>query len=121
MCLRRRAYPRIGFVISGEFHDPYLHLTSEQYAAVAERNGLHVRRIHTEDKAWDFKSRVAFVAFGLVTMVEWTKFLPESERLAFVSDVLDRYRMAVSNQPSEENTFKFYQMDVTLSRGTCST
>ena len=100
-----------------EFHDPYLHLTSEQYAALAERNGLHVRRIHTEDKAWDFKSRGAFVAFSLVTMVEWTKFLPESERLAFVSDVLDRYRTAASNQPSEENTFKFYQMDVTLSRG----
>jgi trans-aconitate 2-methyltransferase len=104
-----------------EFHDPYLHLTSEQYAALAERNSLHVRRIHTEDKAWDFKSRAAFVAFGLVTMVEWTKFLPESERLAFVTDVLDRYRTVVSNQPSEENTFKFYQMDVTLSRGTCTT
>jgi trans-aconitate 2-methyltransferase len=104
-----------------EFHDPYLHLTSEQYAALAERNSLHVRRIHTEDKAWDFKSRGAFVAFSLVTMVEWTKFLPERERLAFVSDVLDRYRTVVSNQPSEENTFKFYQMDVTLSRGTCTT
>ena len=52
-----------------------------------------------------------------MTMVEWTKFLPESERLAFVSDVLDRYRTAASNQPSEENTFKFYQMDVTHSRG----
>ena len=42
------------------------------------------------------------------------------ERLAFVSDVLDRYRTAASNQPSEENTFKFYQMDVTLSRGACA-
>ncbi|HEX2710717.1 MAG TPA: class I SAM-dependent methyltransferase [Candidatus Acidoferrales bacterium] len=98
-----------------EFHAPYLHLTPEQYAALAERNGLHARRIHTEDKAWDFKSRDAFAAFSLVTMVEWTKFLAESERLAFVTDVLDRYRLVVSNQPGEENTFKFYQMDVTLS------
>ena len=51
-----------------------------------------------------------------MTMVEWTKFLPESERLGFVSDVLDRYQTVASNHPSEENTFKFYQMDVTLSR-----
>ena len=27
---------------------------------VAERNGFQVRRIHTEDKSWDFKSRSAF-------------------------------------------------------------
>jgi trans-aconitate 2-methyltransferase len=98
-----------------EFHDPYLHLAPEQYGALAERNGLHVRRIHTEDKAWDFKSRAAFLAFGSVTFVEWTKFLPEGEKLAFVADVLDRYRLAVALHPGEENTFKFYQMDVTLS------
>jgi trans-aconitate 2-methyltransferase len=97
-----------------EFHDPYLHLTPEQYGALAERNGLHIRRIHTEDKAWDFKTRSAFLAFGSVTFVEWTKFLPESERLAFVTDVLDRYQPVATDQPGEENTFKFYQMDVTL-------
>jgi len=97
------------------FHDPYLHLTAEEYAALAERNGLHVRRIHTEDKAWDFKSRSAFLAFGRVTFIEWTQFIPEAERRAFVIDVLDRYRIEVSNQPAEKNTFKFYQMDVTLS------
>jgi len=104
-----------------EFRDPYLHLTPEQYGALAERNGLHVRRVHTEDKAWDFKSRAAFRAFGSVTFVEWTKFIPEGERLAFVIDVLDRYRLRVTNQPGEENTFKFYQMDVTLAPGFCAT
>jgi trans-aconitate 2-methyltransferase len=97
-----------------EFHDPYLHLTPEQYAAMAERNGLHVRRIHTEAKAWDFKSRSAVLAFGLVTFVEWTRFLPEAERPAFAVDVLDRYRSVAADRPGEENTFKFYQMDVTL-------
>jgi trans-aconitate 2-methyltransferase len=98
-----------------KFRDPYLHLTPEQYGALAERSGLRVLGIHTADKAWDFETRSAFVAFGLVTMVEWTKFLPESDRLAFVSDVLNRYREVASNHPGEENTFKFYQMDVTLS------
>ena len=98
-----------------EFHDPYLHLTPEQYGALAERNGLHVCRIHAEDKAWDFKSRSAFLAFGSVTFIAWTQFIPEAKRLAFVTDVLDRYRLVAAEQPGEENTFKFYQMDVTLS------
>jgi trans-aconitate 2-methyltransferase len=99
-----------------QFRDPYLHLTPEQYGAMAEGNGLKVRRIHTEDKTWNFKTRAAFAAFGLVTMVEWTRFLPESHRLAFVTDVLDRYRRVATDQPAEQNTFKFYQMDATLSR-----
>jgi trans-aconitate 2-methyltransferase len=60
------------------FNDPYLHLTPEQYGALAERNGLHVCRIHTEAKAWDFKSRSAFLAFGSVTFIEWTKGSPSS-------------------------------------------
>jgi trans-aconitate 2-methyltransferase len=97
------------------FHDPYLHLTPEEYGALAERNGLHVLRIHTEAKTWDFKSRAAFVAFGSVTFVEWTQFIPEAERLAFVNEVLDHYRNVAADQSGEENTFKFYQMDVTLS------
>lgn len=98
------------------FHDPYLHLTAEQYGALAGKNGLHVERITTSDKAWNFHSRDAFEAFGSVTFVEWSKNLPEEERSAFVQDVLNRYRLEVENQPEEENIFKFYQMDVTLSR-----
>jgi trans-aconitate 2-methyltransferase len=97
------------------FSDPYLHLTPEQYRALAEENGFQVERIHTADKAWDFQSRSAFVAFGSVTFVEWTQFLPEPERLAFVSDVLDRYGSVAADRPGDENTFKFYQMDITLS------
>jgi trans-aconitate 2-methyltransferase len=76
---------------------------------------LQVRRIRTQDKSWDFKSRPAFQAFGSVTFVEWTKFIPEGERLAFVTDVLDRYRVVTADRQDEENTFKFYQMDIALS------
>ena len=47
----------------------------------------------------------------MVTFVEWTKRLPEQQKLAFVNDVLDRYRVVAG----EEGVFKFYQMDVTLS------
>jgi len=99
-----------------DFRDPYLRLTPDQYAGMAEQNGLHVRHIHTADQAWDFKTRAAFVAFGSVTFVEWSQLLPEAERLDFVTDVLDRYQIVAADVPGEENAFKFYQMDVTLSR-----
>jgi hypothetical protein len=99
-----------------DFHDPYLHLTPEQYAALTEENGLRVRQVNTKSNAWDFQSREAFFAFGSVTFVEWTRRLPESERPAFITDVLDRYRAVAASQPGEENTFKFYQMDIRLAR-----
>jgi trans-aconitate 2-methyltransferase len=100
-----------------EFHDPYLHLTPKQYGDLAEKNGFRVLRIHTEAKAWDFKSREAFLAFCAVGCVEWTRRLPAAERPAFINDVLDRYQAIAADRPGEENTFKFYQMDVTLARG----
>jgi trans-aconitate methyltransferase len=96
------------------FQDPYLHLTPEQYAALAQQSGFTVQHMHVEDKAWDFGSRSAFMAFGSVTFVEWTQHLPEAKRLDFVGDVLDRYRRVAAQRPGEENTFKFYQMDITL-------
>ena len=82
---------------------------------MAGQNGLCVRSIHTEDKAWDFQSQAAFVAFGFVTFIEWTQYIPDAERRDFIMDVLDRYRLVAADEPSEENTFKFYQMDITLS------
>jgi trans-aconitate 2-methyltransferase len=97
-----------------EFNDPYLHLTPEQYAAAAERNGLRVLRIHTEAKAWDFKFRPAFFDFSSVGFVEWTRRLPEADRPEFINDVLDHYQLVAADRPGEENTFKFYQMDITL-------
>jgi trans-aconitate 2-methyltransferase len=100
-----------------DFHDPYLHLTPEQYRAAAERNGLRVLRIHTEAKAWDFKSRPAFFAFCSVGFVEWTRCLPEAGRPEFINDVLDRYQSVTADRAGEENTFKFYQMDITLAPG----
>src|SRR5262245_3060179 len=97
-----------------EFHDPYLHLTPEKYAATDAPNGLSVLRIHTEAKAWDFKSRSAFFNFSSVGFVEWTRRLPEIERPNFINDVLDHYQSIAADRPGEENTFKFYQMDIKL-------
>jgi trans-aconitate 2-methyltransferase len=97
------------------FHDPYLHLTVDQYVDLAKRNGFQVCRTHSGARAWDFQSRAAFLAFGSVTFVEWTQHLPEAERIAFVTDVLDRYQKVAADAPGEENLFRFYQMDITLS------
>jgi len=97
------------------FHDPYLHLTPEEYSALAEQHGFKVVRIHTADKSWDFESRGSFAAFGTVTFVEWTQHLPEAVRFDFINDVLDRYQKVACTQSGEENFFRFYQMDVTLS------
>ena len=97
-----------------DFQDPYLRLTQDQYAALAQKSGFRVVHIHTAAKAWDFQSRDAFFAFGTVTFVAWTRFLPDSRKSSFINDVLDRYRRVAADKPGEENTFKFYQMDVTL-------
>ena len=97
-----------------DFHDPYLYLISNDYAVVVERNGFRVLRANTKDHAWDFGSRAAFSAFSEVGCVAWTRRLPEAERPEFINDVLDRYRAVAADGSGEENTFKFYQMDISL-------
>lgn len=99
-----------------KFYDPYLHLAPEECAELAEKCGLRVGRLRTSDKAWDFGSRGAFQAFGEVTFIEWSRMIREAERAAFVTDVLDRYGAVAAPRSDEENTFKFYQMDITLKR-----
>jgi trans-aconitate methyltransferase len=96
------------------FRRPHVHFTPEEYRALAEQAAFRVLRLHVEDKAWDFKTREAFVAFGLATFVEWTQRLPESEWEPFITDVLDRYQFVAADSPQEANTFKFYQLEIEL-------
>ena len=96
------------------FTNPYLHVTPEQYAAAAEHNRFRVESLHSSAKSWDFHTREAFFAVGSVTFVEWTRRLPKSEKPAFINDVLDRYQPVAADTPAEAHTFKFYQLDVTL-------
>jgi trans-aconitate 2-methyltransferase len=98
------------------FRRPYVHFAPEEYRALAEQAGFQVVRLHVVDRAWDFKTREAFVAFGRATFVEWTQHLPESEWETFIMDVLDRYQSVSADNPQEANTFKFYQMEVELRR-----
>lgn len=93
---------------------PYLHPTSEAYRTLVEQNGLKVVRLHVEDKSWNFQTRQAFFQYCQVTLAEWTRFLPDHEWAAFITEILDRYRAIAADNPTENNTFKFYQMEVVL-------
>jgi len=96
------------------FQMPFAHFLPEKYRAFAEQAGFRVVRLHVDDKAWDFQTREAFVAFCRATFIEWTQHLPESEREAFIIDVLDRYQSVAADNPQQAHTFKFYQMEVEL-------
>jgi trans-aconitate 2-methyltransferase len=97
-----------------DFRDPYLRLTEEAYCSLARKSGFRIERVQTESKAWDFGTRAEFFAFSSVTMVEWTKRLPEALRSVFINDVLERYQAVAAEKPGEENTFKFYQMTIVM-------
>ena len=47
-----------------------------------------------------------------MTFVEWTRRIPDGERITFVNDALDNYARVAS--PDEPNVFRFYQMEVVL-------
>jgi trans-aconitate methyltransferase len=96
------------------FQKPYAHFSPEEYQDLARHNGFRVLRMGVEDRAWDFQTREAFVAFGRATFVEWTRYLPESDWPAFITEVLDRYGTVAADSPQEANTFKFYQLEVVL-------
>jgi trans-aconitate 2-methyltransferase len=98
------------------FQDPYLRLTPDEYVAVAERNGFRVLRVSTQDHSWDFGSRATFADFSAVGLVAWTDRLPAAERQKFLDQVLDRYRSVTAARAGEENTFKFYQTDVAMTK-----
>jgi trans-aconitate methyltransferase len=108
-----RCRPRWAASFQG-FQRPHVHFTPEEYQALAEQSGFRVLRLRVEDKAWDFKTREAFIAFGRATFIEWTRRLPEGDWQAFSTEVLDRYQAVAADSPEEANTFKFYQMEVTL-------
>jgi trans-aconitate 2-methyltransferase len=97
-----------------DFRDPYLHLTPEEYAALAEHTGFRALRVSTKDHAWNFGSRSAFAGFSGVGLVAWTNRLPATERADFINDVLDRYQDVAGDRNG--SIFKFYQMDIALKK-----
>jgi trans-aconitate 2-methyltransferase len=99
-----------------DYRTPYLHLTPDEYGALARRSGLRVERIDLQQEAWDFQSRAAFVHFAEATFVEWTRRISAAARADFIADVLDRYRRLGDGSSAEAHVFTFYQMEVMLHR-----
>jgi trans-aconitate 2-methyltransferase len=97
------------------YRPPYLHLWPDEYRRLAEECDFRVEAVRTEQKRWDFGSRRGFVDFARVTFVEWTRMLPEADRLAFIDDVLDDYAR-LDGDPGGPRVFVFYQMEVALRR-----
>jgi trans-aconitate 2-methyltransferase len=97
-----------------DFEDPYLHLTPQEYRDMAERSGFRVLSASAKDDAWNFRTRSAFADFCAVGCVAWTSRLPAAERPPFINDLLDRYQVVAGCGGADENTFKFYQMDISL-------
>lgn len=111
-----RHRPRWANYFTG-FQKPYLHFPPQEYRDLAEKCGFQILRLDVVDKAWDFKTREAFVAFAHATFVEWTRHLPENEWDAFIIDVLDDYRTVAADNPQDANTFKFYQLEIVAQVG----
>jgi trans-aconitate 2-methyltransferase len=97
----------------GERHlPPYVHVTPEAYARLAERNGLRVERLERELCSWDFGGREGLARWADVTFVEWTKSIPKGEHAAFIADVLDLYEGV--DETGRPGLFQFYQMEAVL-------
>jgi len=98
------------------YRKPYAHFTPDEYKALAESAGLRVVHIDVEDGSWDFETRDGFESFANATFVEWTQHIPRDEWHDFITDVLDRYQTIAADHPTEQHTFKFYQMNVALEK-----
>jgi trans-aconitate 2-methyltransferase len=96
------------------FHDPYLRLTADEYAALAQREGLRVVGMRMQERCWDFKSDEAFFGFCTAGFGAWTRRLTPSEAGTYVCEVIRSYRLALAAPPEETNLFRFYQLDITL-------
>jgi trans-aconitate 2-methyltransferase len=99
-----------------DYQTPYLHLTPDEYSALARESGLRVERTDVQQEAWDFESRPAFVHFAEATFVEWTRLIPAAARADFIAAVLDRYRQLGDGTPAHAHVFTFYQMEVVARR-----
>jgi len=99
-----------------DYRRPYLHLPPDAYGRLAESVGLRVDRIDVALEAWDFGSRDGFAEFGTVTFVEWTRRIPDADKVAFIGDVLDRYQLVGDGSAADAAVFHFYQMRIALRR-----
>ncbi|CRI64269.1 Methyltransferase type 11 [Thiocapsa sp. KS1] len=96
------------------FSDPYLRLSAEEYAALAESLGLKQLSLCSAAKRWDFRTEDAFFGFCNAGFGAWTRRLPEARRRAFVEESMARYLAAIDGTFGERFVFHFTQTDLVL-------
>lgn len=108
-----RREPRWAGAFAG-FSDPYLRLSAEEYAALAESLGLKLVSLSSASKRWDFRTEEAFFGFCNAGFGAWTHRLPESRRRAFVEESMRRYLAVIDAAFGERFVFHFMQTDMVL-------
>ena len=94
----------------GDFAAPFRHIDPAEFAETANRCGLRVRELTVRDREWDFGSREQFTAWCVVGSTAWTDRLPESDRAAFVDDLVSAYQVTAGRP----GLFRFMQMRAEL-------
>lgn len=93
-----------------EFRTPFLHPDPEALRELAQSCGLRVEVMTVRDREWDFGSVEQFTAWCAVGSTAWTDRLPETERAAFIDDMVTAYQ-PVAGRPG---LFRFMQLRAEL-------
>ena len=92
------------------FSPPFVHPDPAAFRELADRSGLRVDSVTVRDREWDFESKEQFTAWCTVGCTAWTDRVPESERAAFVDDMVHAYQL-VAGGPG---LFRFMQLRAEL-------
>ncbi|WP_431240362.1 class I SAM-dependent methyltransferase [Mycolicibacterium aichiense] len=84
------ADPRWSSSFAG-FSAPFIHPDPVELRELAEGSGLRVASMTVLDREWDFGTAERFTAWCTVGSTAWTDRLPESDRAAFVDDLVAAY------------------------------
>lgn len=85
------ADPRWGSSFAG-FSTPFIHPDPETLRELADGCGFQVTSMAVIDREWDFGGVEQFTAWCTVGSTAWTERLPESDRAAFVDDMVAAYQ-----------------------------
>lgn len=92
------------------FTAPFIHPDPMAFGELAAGCGLRSVAMTVRDREWDFETVEQFTAWCAVGSTAWTDRLPESERAAFVDDMVSAYQ-PVAGRPG---LFRFMQMRAEL-------
>ncbi|WP_431231939.1 class I SAM-dependent methyltransferase [Mycolicibacterium psychrotolerans] len=87
-------HPRWASRFAG-FSTPFIHPQPAELRELADSCGFQVASMTVLDREWDFGTVEQFTAWCAVGSTAWTERLPESDRAAFVDDLVAAYEPVV--------------------------